>query len=484
MFTYRPAVVALASLACFSGLAFGQVDPAAREKLQQMADAFKQAQSLSFSVSMINTGVLSAFPEMKGTVTMARAPGGWNMRVEGSRGASMGSPEMTYVLTRAEGNATWIDHAAKSVVQRPVAQQSMAEPVTVSSLIIPQVFTSTEGFAPYLGAEKISAEEPTTADGQACDVIAVDLGQDKEKYRFAIAQSDHLPRKIAKTIAGGSDVMAWVLKGLRAGVPVSETLWKISTPEGYKLDAPPPPSTAPTTTAGGASTAPAGPKARAVGVNIDDLAPDFALKGPDGKEVRLADLRGQVVLLEFWGSWSPPCKTAGPEIQKIADKYKSDPVKVYGLAVREASDDSAAAFMRDNHLSYGLLLKADETAKAYRARVFPDFFVVGKEGQIVYTTANAAWGEQTPARLIEAIDAALAGRAMAAPTAPPTTIIKPGADAVQPGAKTPAPAKSVPAGDAPAKPAPPSPLGKPAPAGKPDRGAPATKSRPNDPSAK
>src|SRR3954464_1982129 len=131
MLSYRPALIAAAAVACFSGLALGQVDPAAKEKLQQMADAFKNAQSLSFSTSMINTGILSVMPEMKGDVTMGRAAGGapgWNMRVEGSRGAGMGSPEMTFVLTQAEGKTTWIDHPAKKVIQRPTGPQNAAEP--------------------------------------------------------------------------------------------------------------------------------------------------------------------------------------------------------------------------------------------------------------------------------------------------------------------------------------------------------------------
>jgi thiol-disulfide isomerase/thioredoxin len=145
-----------------------------------------------------------------------------------------------------------------------------------------------------------------------------------------------------------------------------------------------------------------------------------------------------VVLLDFWGTWCPSCKPSAQEVQKIAEKYKSDPVKVYGLAVREPADEVPAAYMRDNHLSYGLLLQADQTAKTYRVRAFPAFFVIGKEGDMFYTTAG--YTDQTPGKLIEAIDAALAGRPLPPPPPPPAP--KPEAK----GADKPAEAPAGPAG--------------------------------------
>src|SRR5262249_22206730 len=148
---------------------------------------------------------------------------------------------------------------------------------------------------------------------------------------------------------------------------------------------PPPPRTTtvpggPTTGAPGAT--PMAPKARVTGVSPDDLAPDFELKTDAGEAIRLSSLKGNVVLLDFWGTWCPPCKASSPEIQKIADRYKDKPVKVLGLAVREQNADAPTTFWKDQKHTFPLLLSADDVAKSYHIRTFPAFFVIGKEGEV------------------------------------------------------------------------------------------------------
>ena len=240
-------------------------------------------------------------------------------------------------------------------------------------------------------------------DGVDCNVVITDQGDSRPPTRWSIATTDHLPRKLEKLVPGrGHERLAGLDdNGAQAQRPDSGGNLALSLPAGYTLS---PSST-------GAPPTGAAPASGRSGSTPIDLAPDFELKNGEGETVKLSALRGDVVVLDFWGTWCLPCKKASPEIQKLHDEYKSKPVKIYGLAVRESSDDKPIAYMKDNKYTYGLLLKADETAKTYRVKVFPSYFVIGKAGEIVYTT-NGYDEKTTMTSLKTAIDLALEGKQM------------------------------------------------------------------------
>lgn len=117
-------------------------------------------------------------------------------------------------------------------------------------------------------------------------------------------------------------------------------------------------------------------------IGVGDKAPDFSLKDPAGKDHSLKDLKGSVVVLDFWATWCGPCKKAMPSVQKIHDKYKDNKnVRVYGVNTWEQSDP--AQFMRDKKYTYGLLLRGDDVAKAYGVAGIPAFFVIGPDGKVL-----------------------------------------------------------------------------------------------------
>jgi DsbE subfamily thiol:disulfide oxidoreductase len=68
---------------------------------------------------------------------------------------------------------------------------------------------------------------------------------------------------------------------------------------------------------------------------VGSPAPDFTLNDLDGNPVSLRDLRGQVVFLNFWATWCPPCRAEMPEIESIHQKYKDKGVTVIGIDIRE-----------------------------------------------------------------------------------------------------------------------------------------------------
>ena len=80
------------------------------------------------------------------------------------------------------------------------------------------------------------------------------------------------------------------------------------------------------------------------GVQIGQAAPDFALSDLDGKPLRLADLRGRPVVVNFWASWCGPCVDECPLLKSAAAAHRADGLLVVGIVVRDNSE-AARAFM-------------------------------------------------------------------------------------------------------------------------------------------
>ncbi|MCL4426062.1 MAG: TlpA family protein disulfide reductase [Firmicutes bacterium] len=110
------------------------------------------------------------------------------------------------------------------------------------------------------------------------------------------------------------------------------------------------------------------------------LAPDFTLRDLEGKEVKLSESRGQVVLVNFWASWCPPCRAEIPEIEAY---YQKNGQKVVILGVDLQEDPARVkSFARTMNMHYPILLDSGQVAKQYRVRVIPTTFVVSPRGVI------------------------------------------------------------------------------------------------------
>ncbi len=111
-------------------------------------------------------------------------------------------------------------------------------------------------------------------------------------------------------------------------------------------------------------------------------APDFALPVLDGSTLKLSDLKGQVVLINVWATWCPPCRAEMPTIQAAYEQYADQGFTVLAVNLRE-NPRAVAAFMQQFGLTFPAPLDLDgQVSSAYRASVLPSSFFVDRKGVI------------------------------------------------------------------------------------------------------
>jgi cytochrome c biogenesis protein CcmG, thiol:disulfide interchange protein DsbE len=152
---------------------------------------------------------------------------------------------------------------------------------------------------------------------------------------------------------------------LRLGIVLAIITIVVLTTFGLKKDTP---------------TKPASPEVKA---EIGYLAPDFNLKDINGKSVKLSDLRGKPVYINFFATWCPPCKEEIPELQKF---YNANKDKMVFLAIDITFNDKledVKTMIQENNLTYPILLDEDQkngAAAIYEITGVPEHYFIDKDG--------------------------------------------------------------------------------------------------------
>ncbi|HET6446508.1 MAG TPA: TlpA disulfide reductase family protein [candidate division Zixibacteria bacterium] len=112
------------------------------------------------------------------------------------------------------------------------------------------------------------------------------------------------------------------------------------------------------------------------------MAPDFALVSFDDETVTLSELRGQVVIINFWASWCPPCREEAPYLESTWRKYQDQGVVFIGVDYID-TEKKALAYLREFDISY--LNGPDigtRISQAYRIDGVPETYYIAKNGEI------------------------------------------------------------------------------------------------------
>ncbi len=124
------------------------------------------------------------------------------------------------------------------------------------------------------------------------------------------------------------------------------------------------------------------PTTAAPSVLIGRPAPAFTLVALDGRSVSLADLRGQLVLVNFWASWCTPCREETPLLEATSREFDARGLRVLGVVYQDSAD-AARAFEASYGLTYPSLMDpAGRTAIDYGVLGIPESFLVDAIGVI------------------------------------------------------------------------------------------------------
>ena len=136
------------------------------------------------------------------------------------------------------------------------------------------------------------------------------------------------------------------------------------------------------------------------------LAPDFTLDTLDGSKVTLSELRGKVVVVNFWATWCPPCRAETPALEKSYEQYKDSGVVILGVNLTNQDVISEVeSFVQEFSLTYPILLDRDGTVSStlYQIKGLPSTFFVNREGIIRTVLVGGPMSETFIRSKIEAL---------------------------------------------------------------------------------
>ena len=118
--------------------------------------------------------------------------------------------------------------------------------------------------------------------------------------------------------------------------------------------------------------------------NIKGPAPDFTLKSRSGENIKLSELRGEVVMINFWASWCAPCRQEMPLLEELYKKYSDLGFTLLAVNVEEDSY-KAESLLRDIPVTFPVLYdNTNRVTKLYKVVAMPSTVIIDRDGNLRY----------------------------------------------------------------------------------------------------
>ena len=132
----------------------------------------------------------------------------------------------------------------------------------------------------------------------------------------------------------------------------------------------------------------------AAALELDRAAPDFTLKSLGGKNLKLSEMAGNVVLINFWASWCGPCREEMPLLNDLHKKYEPLGFAVFGVNVEE-DVKGAMGFLQNFPVDFPVLLdSSNQVSKQYKVIAMPTTVLVDRDGKVRYLHQGYKSGDE------------------------------------------------------------------------------------------
>lgn len=125
----------------------------------------------------------------------------------------------------------------------------------------------------------------------------------------------------------------------------------------------------------------------------ENFAPDFSFTSSEGEHIMLEDLRGKVVLLDFWGTWCPPCVESVPELRSLHKRYSKEgsPFMLIGIS-SDSDEEEWKEFTAKNKMIWPQYRDKDRRIqRAFGVRAFPTYILIDHEGVVRFQSVGLSW---------------------------------------------------------------------------------------------